>query len=33
MATWTPDPSFYPSPHMAMQAPAERLESTQNPGR
>jgi len=25
MATWTPDPTFYPSPRMAMQAPAERL--------
>ncbi len=25
MATWTPDPSSYPSPRMAMQAPAERL--------
>lgn len=25
MATWTPDPSFYPSPRMAMQAPSERL--------
>ena len=25
MATWRPDPSFYPSPRMAMQAPAERL--------
>lgn len=25
MATWTPDPSFYPSPRMAMQAPPERL--------
>src|SRR6266487_2190976 len=25
MPTWTPDPSFYPSPRMAMQAPAERL--------
>ena len=25
MATWTPDPSFYPSPRMAMKAPAERL--------
>ena len=25
MATWTPDPSFYPSPRMAMQAPAETL--------
>ena len=23
MATWRPDPSFYPSPRMAMQAPAE----------
>ena len=25
MATWRPDPSFYPSPRMAMQAPAEKL--------
>ena len=25
MATWTPDPTFYPSPRMAMQAPAEGL--------
>jgi selenium-binding protein 1 len=25
MATWTPDPSFYPSPRMAMKAPAEKL--------
>lgn len=25
MATWIPDPSFYPSPRLAMQAPAERL--------
>ena len=25
MATWTPDPSFYPSPRMAMKAPPERL--------
>jgi methanethiol oxidase len=25
MATWRPDPSFYPSPRMAMQAPAEAL--------
>src|SRR5437867_1409495 len=25
MATWTPDPTFYPSPRMAMQAPAEKL--------
>jgi hypothetical protein len=25
MATWTPDPTFYPSARMAMQAPAERL--------
>ena len=25
MATWRPDPSFYPSPRMAMQAPAETL--------
>src|SRR3977135_2289711 len=22
---WTPDPTFYPSPRMAMKAPAERL--------
>ena len=25
MATWRPDPSFYPSPRMAMTAPAEKL--------
>ena len=25
MATWTPDPSFYPSPRMAAQAPPEGL--------
>src|SRR5258707_10706535 len=25
MATWKPDPSFYPSPRMAMKAPAEGL--------
>lgn len=25
MATWQPDPSFYPSPRLAMQAPAEKL--------
>jgi selenium-binding protein 1 len=25
MATWTPDPSFYPSARMAMEAPPERL--------
>ena len=25
MATWKPDPTFYPSPRMAMQAPAEKL--------
>lgn len=25
MATWTPDPSFYPSPKMAMDAPREEL--------
>src|SRR5918992_3311165 len=25
MATWRPDPSFYPSPKMAMQAPPEKL--------
>jgi selenium-binding protein 1 len=25
MATWRPDPSFYPSPRMAMQAPPEKL--------
>ena len=25
MATWTPDPTFYPSPRMAMRAPAEKL--------
>ena len=25
MATWTPDPTFYPSPKMAMEAPQEEL--------
>jgi methanethiol oxidase len=25
VATWKPDPSFYPSPRMAMKAPAERI--------
>jgi selenium-binding protein 1 len=25
MALWRPDPTFYPSPKMAMQAPAEKL--------
>ena len=25
MVTWRPDPSFYPSPKMAMQAPPEKL--------
>src|SRR5439155_20483975 len=25
MATWTPDPTFYPSPRMAMKAPHETL--------
>jgi methanethiol oxidase len=25
MATWRPDPTFYPSPRMAMQAPPEKL--------
>ncbi|MBO0711083.1 MAG: hypothetical protein J2P47_07385, partial [Acetobacteraceae bacterium] len=25
MPTWTPDPTFYPSPRMAMKAPAEKL--------
>ncbi|MDQ5852906.1 MAG: selenium-binding family protein, partial [Chloroflexota bacterium] len=25
MTTWTPDPTFYPSPTMAMQAPREEL--------
>ena len=25
MATWTPDPTFYPSPRMAMKAPAEKV--------
>ena len=28
MATWRPDPSFYPSPRMAMAAPAEKLAYT-----
>ena len=25
MATWTPDPTFYPSPRLAARAPAEKL--------
>jgi len=25
MAIWRPDPSFYPSPRMAMQGPQEKL--------
>jgi len=25
MATWTPDPTFYPSPRLATQAPPEKL--------
>ena len=25
MPQWTPDPTFYPSPKMAMEAPPERL--------
>jgi methanethiol oxidase len=25
MAIWRPDPSFYPSPRMAMQGPREKL--------
>ena len=25
MATWSPDPTFYPSPKMAMEAPREEL--------
>ena len=25
MATWTPDPTFYPSPKLAMTAPRETL--------
>ena len=25
MAQWRPDPTFYPSPRMAMDAPAEQL--------
>ena len=25
MARWTPDPSFYPSPRLAMEAPAEEV--------
>ncbi|MGH7185621.1 MAG: selenium-binding protein SBP56-related protein, partial [Pseudomonadota bacterium] len=24
-ANWQPDPTFYPSPRLAMQAPAEKL--------
>ena len=27
MSIWRPDPSFYPSPKMAMEAPAEKLAS------
>jgi hypothetical protein len=29
MATWTPDPTFYPSPRLATQAPASEIEGTQ----
>ena len=25
MATWTPDPTFYPSPRQAVHAPPEKL--------
>ncbi len=25
MANWRPDPTFHPSPRMAMEAPAEKL--------
>src|SRR5215210_5054603 len=25
MATWTPDPTFYPSPQLALEAPREEL--------
>ena len=25
MATWRPDPTFYPSPRLATQAPPEKL--------
>ena len=25
MSMWRPDPTFYPSPKMAMEAPAEKL--------
>ena len=34
MAQWRPDPTFYPSPKMAMQAPPERLAfvAMLNPG-
>ncbi|HEY7034955.1 MAG TPA: selenium-binding protein SBP56-related protein, partial [Thermomicrobiales bacterium] len=33
MTTWTPDPTFYPSPEMAMAAPREDLAdvATSNP--
>lgn len=35
MATWTPDPTFYPSPRMASKAPPERLAyvASFDPGR
>jgi selenium-binding protein 1 len=35
MATWTPDPTFYPSPRMAVRAPAEKLAyvASFDPGR
>ena len=34
MAIWRPDPSFYPSPRMAMQGPREKLAyvAVLNPG-
>jgi len=28
LETWRPDPTFYPSPRIAMEAPAERLAYT-----
>ena len=30
MSIWRPDPTFYPSPKMAMDAPAEKLAYRRN---
>jgi hypothetical protein len=30
MSKWRPDPSFYPSPKMAMEAPPEKLAFVKN---